>query len=287
MTAAIATPDDGPDALPKQHPNLVRLGQIGWLVKGVVYVLAGFLAVIIAARSYGSPLAQGPSEEASPTGAIKQIAGMSGGRILLVVLGIGLVLYALWRLATAALPGGKIDAESLALRGGYFVSAILYATFAVTAFSLAKRPQQRTDGDEKVTDISAHLLSSTVGRYSLGLAGFIAIGAGIYRTAAGLRGDVTKEIALAGMSRTRVTITKRLGMAGEIGRGLAVGLIGFFLVRSAVRVRASEATGLDGALNRLSSVAWGRILVLVIAVGFLLYGLLCIETFTRRKLRVP
>ena len=270
----------------QDHPLLVRLGQGGWFVKGVVYLLAGFLAIVVVARSYGSDLVSGPSQEASPTGAIKEVAAVGGGRLLLLVLAVGLLVYAVWRIVTALLPGGA-DAEAVATRIGYLVSAVIYGTFSLTAISLARHPAQQADGNQTVTDISARLLESTPGRFALGAAGAIAVGAGLYRTVKGLRGEVTQELDLGGMSQARITLTKRLAMFGEIGRGIAIGLIGVFLVRAAIYVNAQEATGLDGALHRMTRVAWGRALVAVIAVGFFLYGLFCIETFNRRKLQAP
>lgn len=78
--------------------------------------------------------------------------------------------------------------------------------------------------------------------------------------------------------------TKRLAVFGEAGRGIAVSLIGSFLVRSAITARASEATGLDGALRRLASNRSGRFVVAATGLGFVLYGVMCVDTFTRRKL---
>ena len=268
------------------HPGLVKIGQAGWLAKGVVYVLAGVLAITVVIRAVGSTVVGGPTQEASPTGAIKEVAGLSGGRVLLVVLGVGLLIYALWRVLTAVLPGGT-DAEALATRIGYLVSAVLYATFAATALSLARHPVQRTDGNQKVKDLTARMLGFPFGRFVVGAAGVIALGAGIYRVVKGAKGDVTAELNLSRLSPARIRLTKRLGVIGEVGRGIAVMLIGFFLVRAAVTADAQESTGLDGALTRLSGSQWGRMVVAVVAVGFLLYGLMCIETFQHRTLRAP
>ena len=65
MTIASASHHAGAAELSRRHPVLIRLGQAGWFMKGIVYVLAGALAVIVLARSSGSPLVRGPSEEAS------------------------------------------------------------------------------------------------------------------------------------------------------------------------------------------------------------------------------
>ena len=265
---------------------LLRLGRVGWFVKGLVYVLAGVLAIIVVARSYGAKFVPGPTQEASPTGAINEVATIGGGRALLVVLAIGLIFYALWRVVTALLPGSS-GVEAIATRIGYLVSAGIYGTFSATAISLARDPKQRADGNEKVSSISARLLESTAGRLALGAAGAVAIGAGLYRIFKGARGDVTQELDLSGMSATRRSLTRRLGMIGEVGRGIGIGLIGTFLMRAAVFVDANEATGLDGALRRLTRNAEGRGVVVVVAIGFLLYGVLCVETCHRRTLQAP
>ena len=286
MTTIAGSGRSGAASLSRDHPMLLRLGRVGWFVKGLVYVLAGALAIIVVARSYGTKLVSGPTQEASPTGAIKEVATVGGGRALLVVLAVGLIFYALWRVVTALLPGGT-GAEAMATRVGYLVSAIIYGTFSATALSLARDPKQNADGNQKVSSISARLLDSTAGRIALGTAGAIAIGAGLYRIVKGVRGDVTQELDLSGMSATRRSVTKRLGMIGEVGRGIGIGVIGIFLLRAAVFVNANEATGLDGALRRLTRNAEGRAVVVVVAAGFLLYGVLCVETCNRRTLQAP
>jgi hypothetical protein len=273
--------------LAAQHPEIVKLGRAGWFAKGVVYLLAGLLALVIVGQSYGWTAATGTPQEASPTGAISEVASSAGGTVLLWVLAIGLFLYAAWRVVTALLPGST-DAKGWATRIGYFVSAIIYATFAVTAISLATSPTPSSEnGNQKVTNLTTTVMAHTAGRWLVGIAGVIAVGAAIYRAAKGFTMDVTDELDLAGMSPQRLRWTKRLGAIGEIGRGIAIGLIGFFLVRAAVTYDANEATGLDGALRRLAVEWWGVIVVALVGIGFVAYGVFCLTTFTRRHLQAP
>jgi hypothetical protein len=89
--------------LAAQHPGLVKLGRAGWFAKGVVYVLAGILALQVAAKASG--FAKSPAtgqQEASPIGAIKTVAGSGGGTLLLWVLAIGMLLR---RGVVSAAPG--------------------------------------------------------------------------------------------------------------------------------------------------------------------------------------
>ena len=95
----------------RHHPGLVKLGRVGWIAKGIVYTLTGFLALFIAFGSdseTSTPSSDGsPDQEASQSGAIAKIAESSGGVILLYVIAGGLVLYSLWRIVSALLPASS------------------------------------------------------------------------------------------------------------------------------------------------------------------------------------
>jgi hypothetical protein len=243
--------------------------------------------LLIAAKASGwSRAAEAPNKEASPTGALDTIAHGTGGVLLMWLLAVGMLMYAAWRVVSAMLPGPN-GAKASIVRLGYLASAIIYLTFAFTAFSLARSKRSSANGNRKVTLLSAKIMDHSGGRLLIGVAGAIVIAAGLYHVIKGLHMDVDDELDLSGMSPSRLTWTRRLGAIGEIGRGAGIGLVGFFLLRAALTYEASEATGLDGALRRLASQSWGVIVVLLIAIGFVAYGVFCLATFTRRRLQAP
>jgi hypothetical protein len=273
--------------LAAQHPGAVKIGRAGWFAKGVVYVIAGVLALSVAAKASGwSKSPSTGNQEASPTGAIKTVAGSGGGVLLLWLLAIGMLIYAAWRVVSAFLPGGH-DAKARAHRIGYLASAVIYTTFAISAIALARRTQTDPNGNKKVTDITASMMTHTVGRLVIGVLGVIVIAVGLYRLSKGVKLDVADELDLSGMSAARVTWSKRLGAIGEIGRGIGIGLVGFFLLRSAMTYNPNEATGLDGALRRVATSGFGVFVVVIVGVGFAAYGIFCLATFTHRRLQAP
>ncbi|MGZ4680697.1 MAG: DUF1206 domain-containing protein [Ilumatobacteraceae bacterium] len=273
--------------LTAQHPGAVKIGRAGWFAKGVVYVIAGILALSVAAKASGwsnSPTTG--NQEASPTGAIKTVAGSGGGVLLLWLLALGMLIYAMWRVVSALLPGGH-DAKARAHRIGYSASAVIYTTFAISAIALARRTQTDPNGNKKVTDITASMMTHTAGRLVIGVLGVIVMAVGLYRLSKGVKLDVADELDLSGMSAARITWSKRLGAVGEIGRGIGIGLVGFFLLRSAMTYDANEATGLDGALRRVATSGLGVFVVVVVGIGFAAYGIFCLATFTHRRLQAP
>ena len=271
-----------------EHPGVVKIGRAGWFAKGVVYTIGGYLALSVAAKASGwtDSTSNTGDQEASPVGAIKTVAGSSGGTLLLWLLALGMLLYAAWRVVSALLPGST-DGKAWAHRIGFIASAVMYITLAISAIALARNSSKTPDGNRKVTDISEKLMTNSAGRVVIGLAGLIVIGVGLYRVYKGVTMDVEDELDMSGMSAARRTWTKRLGSVGEVGRGIGFALVGFFLLRSAVTYDAGEATGLDGALRRLAAESWGVIVVAVVGVGFAAYGLFCLATFTHRRLQAP
>jgi hypothetical protein len=267
-----------------EHPGIARVARIGWLAKGVVYAIAGILAVSIGLRASGWSDSSTGDQEASPTGAIKTIAGTTGGPLLLWVLAVGMFLYAAWRLLSAALPSDH-DASTWIHRVGYVASAGMYIALGVTAISLAgSTSTTEADGNAQVSSTSSGIMSHDGGRLLVGAIGLIVLAVGVFRIVKGAKVDMNDELDMTGMSSARRTWTQRLGAVGEVGRGVGFGMIGFFLLRSAVTYDANEATGLDGALRRLAMSGWGAAVVVLIGVGMLAYGTFCAATFHRRRL---
>jgi hypothetical protein len=267
------------------HPGFVKIGRAGWFAKGAVYLIAGYLILSVALRAKGLT-DRSANQEASPTGAIKTVANSGGGTFLLWLLAVGMVLYAIWRLVTAMLPG-KSGVGTWVHRIGYVVSAVVYTTFAISAAALARHATSRPDGNKNVTDISASIMTHTSGRLVIGAVGIIVIAAGLYRTFKGITVDVKDELDVGGMSSTVVTWAARIGAIGEIGRGVGIALVGYFMLRSAVTYDVGQATGLDGALRRLTADTWGIVVVAIVGVGFIAYGAFCVVTFPYRRLQAP
>src|ERR1700704_4482341 len=75
-------------------PAAHLLARAGLTARGVIYILVGWIALLVA-------LGQS-SREADQQGALHLLAGKSYGMVSLWLLGIGFAAYALWRLSEAA-----------------------------------------------------------------------------------------------------------------------------------------------------------------------------------------
>jgi hypothetical protein len=272
----------------REHPNLVKLGRVGWVAKGVVYGLMGVLAVAVALQTSDAQAASGEraagQQEASASGAIAAIVESSAGAALLYVIAVGLALYVAWRIVSIVLPADN-DADAWLTRAGYAVSAIGYSILAWTAFSFARHPGTgAASEDARIEQFTRDLLGNGAGRVAVFVLGAVLVCTGAYFLYKGAAATFESDLAPGGVGPVSHDALVTLGRVGWVGRALMMGLIGFFLARAAVRFDPAEAEGLDGALRRVSGSSLGTVLVLVVAVGLVVYGAFCVISAPRQRL---
>lgn len=267
------------DAL--DSPRLQAVGRLGWVAKAAVYFVFGLLAFRVATGT--------SDEEADPNGAVHQIARGGGGRAVLVLLAAGLLLYALWRLACAALPGqwGPTD---LAKRAGYVLSGLVYALLAATTISIISAGSESAAGgeaaDSKVQTLSADLMGQSWGRWAVGLAGVVVVAIAIGFAAYGLARKDEEQLDHGRMGPRVERLVHFLGPIGWLARALVTALVGILFVQAAVDYDPAQAQGFDGALRQAVSGGWAW-LVGATGAGLIVYGVYCLLTARYRVLRAP
>jgi hypothetical protein len=111
------------------------------------------------------------------------------------------------------------------------------------------------------------------GRWLVGLIGLIVVAVGVGLIIEGVRKKFQKQLRMHELSGPTRTVVVRLGMVGNIARGIAFALAGGLVVEAAVKFDAAKSTGLDGALRTLADRAYGPWLLGALAVGLIAFGL--------------
>lgn len=267
---------------------LIWLGRTGWVAKGIVYGLAGVLAVPIALGGKSGDASRGGSGEASQTGAIEEVAEAPAGSVLLVALAVGLVLYALWRLTTALLPGDN-DLDTWVHRAAYLGSAVLYGFLAWVSISFVTGggSSSSSGGGDGIEKASRMLLEQPGGRWLLGIAAIVGLGSGAYFVYKGLAMTFLEQIDLSGAHAAERTFIEQSGRLGWVGRAVTVGLVSLFVLLAAIEADPDEAKGLDSALRDTADDTLGSALVLLAGVGLVVYGVFAAVSARRRRLVGP
>ncbi|MDQ3384786.1 MAG: DUF1206 domain-containing protein [Actinomycetota bacterium] len=252
---------------------------VGWAAKAVVYLGVAWLVYQMATGT--------ASEEASTTGALRLIQDATGGRLVLIVLGIGLLLYAAGRvLEVTTLATGQIEKSDKAQA---LVMSLVYLAVAISAFTAAGISSGgggQGGGGNSEQQGAAVLLDLPFGRILVGLVGLGVIALGAYTVKKGVKKEFLPTLRTGEMSTTVRAWSERIGVAAYVTKGLIFALLGWFLLQAAITYDSQKAVGLDGALQRVAQADWGKALLLAVAVGLLAYALFCALEARYRKVGV-
>jgi hypothetical protein len=240
------------------------VGRVALVTQGVLYVVVALLAVAVALGDHDA--------EPSQTGALESIARQPFGRALLVVMTLGLLAHAAWRvwLAIVGEPGGDDDAGSVAKRAANVGRAAIYGSFTVVAVRLLASGKG-SNGDTAKKSTST-VMDWPGGPWIVGIAGLVFAGVAVWNVRKAITRTFLEDLDLSRMASAREGWVGRIGTIGYLGRGAAFGLIGWFLVDAALQHDPSESRGLDDSLRELTTAPFGPALLLLLALGLAAFG---------------
>jgi hypothetical protein len=238
------------------------LARSGLTARGVIYILIGWVAVLVA-------LGQS-QHHADQQGALQLLAGKPYGLVSLWLLGIGFAAYALWRLSEAAF-GVTGDGDGAGPRLKSLARAVIYAFFASLAFKVISGTSRSETRQQQ--DLTAKALQHAGGRWLVGIVGLIVVICGLVLVSEGLRRKFMKYLNTGQMSARTRTVVKWLGTIGTAARGLVFAIAGGLVIDAAVTHKASKSGGLDKALLTLRNQPFGEVLLFLAALGLIIFGI--------------
>ena len=262
MSASVSTkPGSIQDAT--RTDGFERLSRSGFVARGLIYVIVGVLAVRLALGS--------SSADASQQGALEAIAHQPFGKVLLIVVAIGLAGYALWRMSHAVFGGGRERSDSALDRVTALASGIVYAGLCAVAVEILLGAG--SGGSGTAHHAAAGVLGWPAGTWLVGSAGIVLIGIGLYQGYRALSKEFLEDSKTEEMSPAVRRWIEWVGVFGYLARMVVFVLIGVFLVKSAIDFSPNNAVGLDGALAKLAHSAYGPFLLGVVAAGLVAFGI--------------
>ncbi len=250
---------------------VVPVMRVGYFARAVVYGLIGFFAVRAA---WLGGYAEGVE------GALVQVMDEVLGIPLLWAVAGGAFCFALWCLLAAAM---DLDCRGTSF-GGLYARAdfagtgLIYIVIAVFIGQLAHRGYGSSGEGEGREQGTAWLLSLPAG-------GWIVIGIGIGFVAAGIWFAYK---AFAGRYRERLRDSPTvewldpLCKFGWTANGVVVVILGGFLIWAGWTLDPSKAGGFAEAFAIVRQAAFGRILLLLLGLGFVAFAVeCCVEAFFR------
>lgn len=241
--------------------------RLGFAAGGLLHLLIGWVVLQLA-------LGSGSGPQADQQGAFETLAGSPLGSALLWLTLVGFGLLALWQVTEAVARSQTGDRVKAAGK------AVVYAALAWSAFGVVQGGGSGGSGGGSgaggaAGSTTAGLLGSTGGRLLVGAAGLAVVGIAVYHVWKGWT-----SAFLADLRGHPGLWVERAGRVGYVAKGLALALVGGFLVAAAAGVGGTQPQGLDGALRALADVPFGTALLVLAALGFAAYG---VYSFARAR----
>jgi hypothetical protein len=237
------------------------LSRAGFVARGIVYVIIGILAIKLATGSGGT--------NASQQGALRAVAHQPFGKVLLILIAVGLGGYAAWRLARAALGHGPEGSDSGIDRVAAFASGVVYTALCAIAVEILLGSGGGSGGAKKET---AGVFGWPAGTWLVGIVGVVLIGVGLYQGYRGISKDFLEDSKTEQMGSLTRRWIKWIGTFGYLARMVVFCLVGVFLIKAAVDYNPDKAVGLDGALAKVDHASYGPFLLGLVAAGLIAFG---------------
>src|SRR3979411_2267337 len=232
-------------------PQLELLERLGYVVRGVLYVVMGFLAFRIASSRPG-----GKATDLS--GSLLWLIGNPLGKLVLIVVIVGLAAYSLWGFIRAIydpLHPGR-DTQGIAAIIGFLTSAFSYA--AIAFFALQILAGQGTASHDSTQKTVSSLLTNPAGGFITIVLGVIAIGIGIGQLIESYRATFAQDLKTGEMTRSERDLAIGLGRFGIGARGVPCMVIVFLMIQAGSHPDPGKPTAFGGAILFLLAQPYGH-----------------------------
>jgi Domain of Unknown Function (DUF1206) len=236
--------------------------RLGYVAKGVVYLLIGALALRVAAGLHGGRLTD-------PGGALYVVLRRPMGHALLIAIAVGLLAYAGWQIAGAIFGWDRHGRAGYLVRALTVVRAAVYGAIGVQAMKLAVGLRGSHVGPEPLVRAALHW---PFGAWLVLLAGIGSACYGIVQVRDAINGHLEPDLDAHTLRRCAGDWALQLARAGIVARALVLFLLALGVIRAAIVHRASAAGGMDASLVILNSMPQGTFLLGATAAGLLAYG---------------
>jgi len=260
----------------KNSTALEALTRAGFVGYGIVHVALAWLAVQIAAYHHSG-------HSADQSGAFQLLKQEPLGKVLLVVIAIGLAAMTIWQLLLAAV-GHHDESDDKHRTRARIASAGLTLAYGLLCWTCVRV----LAGDDKSSSSSQEKSTSTVlahpwGQVLITIAGLAVLGGGIGMIVYGAMSTFEKKLDLGAAGRATRRAVIWSGRIGYPAKGVTFGILGVLLVIAAFGDKAQRAHGIDGALHTLAGQPFGKVLLIIVALGFVAYGVYGIAQARYRK----
>jgi hypothetical protein len=245
---------------------LELLARTGFLVKGVLYIVIGVLALRVATGLGG--------RVTGTRGALLTVLGQPFGRTLLLIAAIGLLGYAVWRVLQGLLDPDRLghDWRAVALRVSFVGRGAVHGALGLQVVRLYRGLSESSGTSER--EMAAEAFRWPFGDWLVVLAGLTLIGFAVQQVYAAITSRLERNLDLAHLRREAGEWAVSLSRFGMAARGVVFALLGWLVVGAGWSRDSSEVATTGSSMRLLGAQpgGLGRWLLGITAAGFIAYG---------------
>ena len=258
--------------------NVARVGLAG---RGVLYFVLGLFAVDVATGGVRTDTTEG---------AFQRFADSTYGKVLLLVLCLGLAALVAWKLLQAA-AGDPVEGSDAVDRVGYAIKAVAYVALLAAAVSVLvdnwnSNTGQESGGSDSKQEATATVLDWPAGQFLVIVVGLGIIAFGLVQAWT----DVWQAGFMDRIDPTRLSNASERGVevagrAGYLAKVVTTVMIGGFLAVAGWHLDPDDTTGLSGAVSELGDSGWGGAVLWAVAIGMFGFAAFSIVEAILRRAR--
>jgi hypothetical protein len=252
--------------------TLIRLG---FIVRGVLYMLIGIL---------GMGVALGLQSSIKDFPLLVQTAlTLPQSRIISFLLLVGLIGFGSWGIIRAILdPNDKgYEFKSIIERVGYLVSGLSYLLLSLVPLGFLLNFTSQNTTSQNITDL---LFRFTLGTWLVAIVGLIIVIGGVGQIIYGLKEKFKRALKVTNLNKDQEKLIIITGKLGYILRGIIYILLGIFFFKAGLAGNSGEIKSIAEILVLAWHQTGGVFFLGSLSIGFIAFGLHSILTFNLVKL---
>ena len=247
--------------------NVVELlARTGFLVKGVLYIVIGTLALQLATGSGGRMTGTG--------GAFVTVLAQPFGRTLLLAAVIGLLGYAAWRVLQGIFDPDRLGGgwRAVALRVSYVARGGLHAAIGLQAVRLYRGLSASSGATGR--EVASEAFRWPFGDWLVIVAGLVVIGFAVQQLYSAIACRFEPNLDVSHLRRDAGEWAVSLSRFGIAARGVVFGMLGWFVVDAGWSRNSSEVATTTSLMRLMAAQpgGMGPWLLGIMGAGLIAYG---------------
>lgn len=253
----------------KQQKNPIRyLPFFGCISTGLIYIAVGVIAILSMLK-----VKQGSADESS---LLMFLNDFTLGKVLVWVILLGMLSYIAWRVYESITDpynyGSSVRGK--ARRAGIGLSSIADALIAFSAVVvLLGTSEIEVDGrPEQQREMVGNILQESWGSWMIILLGIVVSGTALVQFFYGITRGYRERLDIAHFNKEKKKLIYFFAYTGYLARGIIIGIIGFFFIKSGFSENQDHVVNTDKAFDFIGDHI-GLLPFVLVAIGTICYGI--------------